>query len=173
VLFWLLVAGVLGGIVHIAAMLVIPTLAPKSGYSRYEAMLEPNVALVAGPATPGDMPFPFASPDAVYVICRYDVSQDPVHFTAQAPDIYWSLALFEPNGGNFYHINSFQAPSQNADLFLLGRGDELEAGDEGVVTRATTPRGLIVMRLHLRDRTTVQKARDIAERADCSSFEIE
>ena len=51
--FWIGLAVILGGIVHIAAMLVIPALAPKSGYSRFEAELEPNTAVVRGPAVPG------------------------------------------------------------------------------------------------------------------------
>lgn len=172
-IFWLLLALVLGGIVHIAAMLVIPALAPKSGYSRFEATLDANTAAVAGPAVPGGMPFPFASPDTLYVFCRYDVTEDPLQFTAALPETYWSLSLFEPDGGNYYYIDSVQAPTANADLILLGTGDEVDPGDRFIMTSAEHPRGLLVLRILLRDRTMIDTVRQSAEAARCEPFEVE
>ena len=171
-LFWLAVAATLGGIVHLAAMLVIPSLAPKSAYSRFEASIEPNRATVMGPALPDDPAFPFASPDLVYVLCRYDVAERPLRFVASLPNTYWSLGLFEPDGGNFYHTNSMQSPTGQPDLVLVGRGQELETGTDLAVTEATSPRGLIMLRIFLRDRTLAPTMKRAAANASCAGFDI-
>jgi uncharacterized membrane protein len=170
--FWLGLALILGGIVHIAAMLVIPALAPKSGYSRFETAIDVNQAVVRGPASPGEEPFPFASPDTVYVVCRYDVSQSPVRFTASLPETYWSLALTEPDGGNYYHINSMQSPTGRPDLVLLGRGQEFETSGDQSVTRASGPRGLMILRIFLRDGTLAPTMREVAARATCTPLQL-
>ena len=170
--FWLGLALILGGIVHIAAMLVIPALAPKSGYSRFEAAIGTNMPVVRGPAVPGAEPFPFSSPDAVYVICRYDVGQNPVRFMAALPDTYWSLALTETDGGNYYHMNSMQSPTGQPDLVLLGRGQEFEPDVDQTVTQASGPRGLMILRIFLRDRTLAPTMTAAAEGATCAPLEI-
>ncbi len=170
--FWLGLAVILGGIVHIAAMLVIPALAPKSGYSRFEAAIDANVPVVRGPAAPGSEPFPYSSPDTIYVICRYDVAQDPVRFMAKLPDTYWSLALTETDGGNYYHLNSMQSPTGQPDLVLLGRGQEFEPDADQTVIQASSPRGLMILRIFLRDRTLAPSMAEAATGATCAPLEI-
>ena len=170
--FWLGLALILGGIVHIAAMLVIPALAPKSGYSRFEAAVDTNVPVVRGPAAPGSEPFPFSSPDTVYVVCRYDVTENPVRFMATLPDTYWSLALTETDGGNFYHMNSMQAPTGQPDLILLGRGQEFDPTVDQTVAQASGQRGLMVLRVFLRDRTLAPTMTAAAKGAICAPLEI-
>jgi len=167
---WLSVAIVLGGIVHIAAMLVIPTLAPMSAFSRFEATMQPNLARVLEPADARQMPFPFASPDVVYVLCRYDVSATPVRLTASTENLYWSVGIYEPDGGNYFHINSMQSTSPNADIILLGRGQEADLGNEVTIARATHPSGLIILRLFMRDRTMMKSMKSKATTAKCSAF---
>jgi len=167
---WLSVAIVLGGIVHIAAMLVIPTLAPMSAFSRFEATMQSNQARVLEAADAKQMPFPFASPDVVYVLCRYDVSATPVRLTASTENLYWSVGVYEPDGGNYFHINSMQSTSPNADILLLGRGQEADLGNDVTIVRATHPSGLMILRLFMRDRTMVKTLKDRATAARCSAF---
>lgn len=171
--FWLGLAVILGGIVHIAAMLVIPALSPKSGYSRFESQIEANSAVVLGPARPDEVPFPFSSPDLVYVVCRFDVAAKPVRFTASLPNTYWSLALYEPDGGNIFHTNSMQSATANPDLVVLNRGQEYEATDVAMVTQATSPRGLVMLRIFLRDPTLADIMEAAAADANCESFDLE
>lgn len=170
VFLWLMVAVVLGGIVHIAAMLVIPTLAPQSAFSRFESTMQPNLARVLAPAGAGQAPFPFASPDAVYVLCRYDVTNTPVRLVAPTSHLYWSVGIYEPDGGNYFHINSVQSTSENTDILLLGRNHEADLGDAVTIARATYPRGLMILRIFLRDRTMIHSIRTQAEDARCSAY---
>lgn len=167
---WLSVAIVLGGIVHIAAMLVIPTLAPQSAFVRFEATMQSNLARVLSPVEARQSPFPFASPDVIYVICRYDVSTTPVRLTAPTSNLYWSVGIYEPDGGNYFHINSMQSTSPNADVLLLGRGQEADLGNDVTLARATHPNGLIILRLFMRDRTMAQSLSKRAALARCSAY---
>jgi len=167
---WLSVAIVLGGIVHIAAMLVIPSLAPTSAFSRFEATMRSNLARVLEPANARQMPFPFASPDVIYVLCRYDVSTTPVRLTASTDNLYWSVGIYEPDGGNYFHINSMQSTSPNADILLLGRGQDADLGNDVTIVRATHPSGLIILRLFMRDRTMVKTLKTRAAQARCSAY---
>jgi len=167
---WLSVAIVLGGIVHIAAMLVIPTIAPMSAFSRFEATMQSNQARVLEPADARQMPFPFASPDVVYVLCRYDASTTPVRLTASTENLYWSVGIYEPDGGNYFHINSMQSTQPNADILLLGRGQEADLGNDVTIVRATHPSGLIILRLFMRDRTMAKTMKAKAADARCMAY---
>jgi len=167
---WLMVSAVLGGIVHIAAMLVIPALAPQGAFSRFETTLQSNIARSLPPAAPGAMPFPFASPDVTYVLCRYDVTTSPVRFTAPTAQLYWSVGIYEPDGGNYFHINSVQSTSPDMDIILLGRGQEADLGDAVTIARASSPNGLIILRMFMRDRTLAGLLGERAAAARCTAF---
>lgn len=168
---WWIIALLLAGVVHITAVLVIPTQAPGSGFSRYEASLQVNRAQVVPPAAPGKMPFPFASPDVLYVLCRFDVTKNPVRFSAPGQFVYWSLGVYEPDGGNYFNINALQAGFEDVGVVVLGEGQELDEADDTSVAKATHPRGLIILRIFLRDRSLVNPITEMAQAAKCSSIE--
>ena len=157
--------------VHITAILVIPTLAPRSGFSRYEATLQANRAMVVPPAQPGKMPFPFASPDVLYVLCRFDVSEYPVRFSAPGQFVYWSVAVYEPDGGNYLNFNAIQAGAENVEVVVLGEGQEADEVDNATIANATHPRGLIILRMFLRDRSLAASLTQTAQAARCASIE--
>ncbi|MFV2091516.1 MAG: DUF1254 domain-containing protein [Hyphomicrobiales bacterium] len=168
---WWILTLLIAGVVHITAVLVIPTQAPGSGFSRYEASLQVNRAMVAPQSAPGQMPFPFASPDALYVLCRFDVSKNPVRFSAPGQFVYWSLGVYEPDGGNYFNINALQAGSENVEVVVLGEGQEIDEGDDTSVAKATHPRGLIILRIFLRDRSLANPISQVAQAASCTSTE--
>ena len=173
VFLWMCLAIVFGGIVHITAMLVIPTLAPQSAFSRFEATMQSNIARVLPSVSAEQSTFPFASPDVIYVLCRYDVSTSPVRFTAPTEHLYWSIGVYEPDGGNYFHLNSLQSTSETTDIVLLGRGHEADLGDGVTITRATHPNGLMILRLFMRDRTMAKNLSERAAGARCTAFEPE
>ncbi|MHA1545105.1 MAG: DUF1254 domain-containing protein [Alphaproteobacteria bacterium] len=168
---WWAIALLLAGVVHITAILVIPTLAPRSGFSRYEASLQANRAIVVAPARPGKMPFPFASPDVLYVLCRFDVSENPVRFSAPGHFVYWSVAVYEPDGGNYVNLNAIQAGAQDVEVVVLGQGQERDEGDDATIANATHPRGLIILRMFLRDRSLATSLTQVVQSARCESIE--
>lgn len=169
-LAWVMVSLLLGGIIHIAAMLVIPALAPEGAFARFETSLQSNIARALPPASPGAMPFPFASPDVTYVLCRYDVSTAPVRFTAPTGQLYWSVGLYEPDGGNFFHINSIQSPSPDLDLLVASPGQEADLGAAVIIARSDSESGLLILRMFTRDRTLTDPVGERARAARCAAY---
>ena len=49
---------VLAGLIHIVAVLALPSLAPKNGFSRFAALGPVNTVIQIPPAAPGQQPMP-------------------------------------------------------------------------------------------------------------------
>jgi uncharacterized membrane protein len=118
-----LVALVCGGIVHIVATLMVPQLAAGSAYQRLAAGLPANSMKVLPPVTQEAQPLPFMSPDTRYAVCRFDVRNGPVAIRALLPDKGWSLALFSPDGGNFYAVPAQDLRRIEVNFVLLPPGE--------------------------------------------------
>jgi len=78
------------------------------------------------------------SPDLLYAICVFDVSQHPLRVTAN-PRLsnYWSVAGYADNSDNFFVVNDRQLAGQPLDLVLVGA--------TGSVPSATLPQGARVL----------------------------
>ena len=86
------------------------------------------------------------SPDMLYSVCTFDVSQRPLHISAHpALGSYWSIALYASNTDNFYVLNDRQAGSKPVDLTLVSR-HSADAGKPGVVVPPTDT-GVLLMRV--------------------------
>ena len=91
------------------------------------------------------------SPDLLYSVCVFDVSQGPVRITAhpQLPS-YWSIALYAANSDNFFVINDHSAGNKPVDLWLVSQQGSaapqaVPAGSQVIVTPSKT--GLLLMRV--------------------------
>lgn len=91
------------------------------------------------------------SPDLLYSVCAYDLSEGPVRISAN-PQLtsYWSLALYGANSDNFYVVNDRKAAGKPVDLWLLAGNAELlgKTTDPGaVVVRSPSTKGFLLMRV--------------------------
>lgn len=79
-----------------------------------------NRAVFVPPVTARSRTVVMPSPDLLYAVCVFDVSQGAVHVTAnpQLPT-YWSIALYAANSDNFFTLNDRQAAGKPVDLWLL------------------------------------------------------
>lgn len=91
------------------------------------------------------------SPDMLYSVCVFDVSQGPVRVTAH-PQLqsYWSIALYAANSDNFFVINDRTAQNRPVDLWLVSEGANAVAqpvppGSTVVVAPST--QGFLLMRV--------------------------
>ena len=107
------------------------------------------------------------SPDLLYALCTYDLSQQPLHIQAnpQWPH-YWSVALYASNSDNFMVLNDTQAAGQGLNWLLLGpqayaQVPVLPPGAKQVFS--PSQRGLLLMRVlvsnYEADRERVEAAR--------------
>ena len=72
---WLLGALLLGGIVHLATVLLLPSLASQDAYARVSAIAPVNAIIPVPPPTPENEVMPFMDPAFAISVCRYDLSR--------------------------------------------------------------------------------------------------
>lgn len=156
-------------LVHVAAVWAAPRLimqvllngpTAKTLDMRNKAAFPPPVS-----ASSRDIVLP--SPDLLYSVCVFDVSQGPVRVTAH-PQLknYWSIALYAANSDNFFVINDRKAGDKPVDLWLVSEGANQEGqkvpeGSSVVVT--PSKQGFLLMRVltgnYEAERATVEPAR--------------
>jgi len=91
------------------------------------------------------------SPDMLYSICVVDLSDGPLHVTAQPRlSSYWSIALYASNSDNFFVLNDRQVGDAAVNLWLVS--DKPSASDPPVpagarVVRFPSSKGLLLMRV--------------------------
>ena len=72
---WLLGALLLGGIVHLATVLLLPNVATNDAYARVSAIAPVNSVIPVPPPTPENALMPFMDPAFATSVCRYDLSR--------------------------------------------------------------------------------------------------
>ena len=65
----------LGGIVHLATVLLLPRMATQDAYSRLAAIAPVNAVIAVPPPTPEKSVMPFMDPAFAVAVCRYDLSR--------------------------------------------------------------------------------------------------
>lgn len=110
-----------------------------------------NQAAFPPPVTASSRTVVMPSPDLLYSVCAFDVSQGPVRITAN-PGLtsYWSIALYANSSDNFYVVNDRKAAGRPVDLWLVSEGANrtehiAPAGSDVVV--APTQTGFLLMRV--------------------------
>jgi uncharacterized membrane protein len=174
----LLVAVLLAGILHILATLAAPRLAGSTPIARLSPMAPLHKFMVHPPLTPQNQPLPFMAPDMRYAMCRYDTSKGPVVVTARLPGRGWALALYSPEGDNFYTAVGQEAQTTDITLQLEPIADRflgLTPEARGKVSEATaslsltTGKGLAVVRAPDRGLAYASETEAALKRATCTS----
>jgi uncharacterized membrane protein len=110
------------------------------------------------------------SPDLLYSICAYDVSEAPLRIAAPVPDTYWSLSFFASNTDNFFVINDRQAQSKAVEVVLVGPGRPVPKATAGMVVTSPTRRGVALFRTLVTDESRVSDLVRIQRQAVCESM---
>lgn len=87
------------------------------------------------------------SPELVYTIVSYDVSQEPIRLKAKVPtDVYWSVSMFQENSDNFFVMNDRQVKSNPMELVLAKAGTNVSDAGNAQVVFSPTNRGILLIR---------------------------
>ena len=107
------------------------------------------------------------SPDLLYSICAYDVSEAPLRITASVPDTYWSLSLYASNTDNFFVVNDRQVPSKEMEIILIG--PDMAAPKEETAQVAVSPseRGVALIRMLVTGEDQFAHIQSIQRQARC------
>jgi uncharacterized membrane protein len=174
---WRTVVGalLLGGIIHIGATLAVPMVSTGHAFARLRDTLPVNRMVILPLPSPGKQALPFLTPDALYAMCRFDVSVDSVMVTALMGDTGWTLSLHTPQGDNFYVMPAQAQRRTQVSLTVVPGVDRLGdlvaaprrlSTDETQVA-APTWEGLVMVRAPLRGLAWRAETEAALRRAAC------
>jgi uncharacterized membrane protein len=174
---WRTIVGavLLAGIVHIAATLAIPQLGPGGAYRKLRETLPVNKMVFLPSPTPATQLLPYVAADALYAVCRYDISSAPLTVSAILPDPGWTLSLHTPQGDNFYVMPAQQLRRSDVTFVVYPGADRvLDLGSTklptGTETQIESPgtEGLVMVRAPLRGLSWKADTEAKLRRASCT-----
>ena len=150
---WLLGGIVLGGMVHLATVLALPTTATRDAYSRLTPIAKVNTVVPLPEPAPATALLPFMDPAFAAAVCRYDLSAAPLKLTVPVSQAYTSVSFYTRKGIAYYAINDRAAGRRVIELDLmtaqqraaLPEDEEVTAADR-LIVESPTPTGLIVIK---------------------------
>jgi uncharacterized membrane protein len=169
-------AALLGGIIHIITTLAVPFISSTTAFAKLRDTLPVNRMVILPPPAPGKQPLPFLTPDALYAICRYDVSVDSLAVTAAVIHAGWTLSMHTPQGDNFYVMPAQQLRGGGVSLLLVPGAERLSefastprrvSGTESQIPSPTWE-GLVIVRAPLKGLAWRAEAEAALRRATCS-----
>lgn len=153
---WLLLllgGALLGGIVHLATVIIMPRTATQDAYSRLTPLAPVNTVTVLPAPTPDAAPMPFMDPAFASAVCRYDLSQGSLKLTVPVSLAYTSISFYTRYDVAYYAINDRAAGRRVIELELmtveqhnnLPEDEEITAADR-LIVESPTLTGLIAIR---------------------------
>jgi uncharacterized membrane protein len=116
----LLLGGVLlGGIVHLATIIILPRTATQDAYARLTPIAPVNTVIQLPAPTPEKATMPFMDPAFVSAICRYDLSDGPLKLSAPISHGYTSISFYTNSDVAYYAINDRSAGKRAIELDLM------------------------------------------------------
>jgi uncharacterized membrane protein len=150
----LILGGVLlGGIVHLATVIILPRTATQDAYARLTPIVPVNTVVALPAPTPEKAVMPFMDPAFASAVCRYDLSQGPLKLTVPVSPANTSVSFYTRNDVAYYAINDRAAGRRSIELDLmtaeqhaqLPAEEDVTAADRLIIESPTTT-GLILLR---------------------------
>jgi uncharacterized membrane protein len=178
---WLLLllgGALLGGIVHLATVIILPRTATQDAYSRLERIAPVNKVTILPDPTPDTATMPFMDPAFANAICRYDLSEGPMKLTVPVSPAYTSVSFYTRYDTAYYAINDRAAGRRVIELDLMTteqrnqmpEEEDVTAADRLIVESPTTT-GLIAIRALATEPGLMEKAKAAIAAAQCRRSE--
>jgi uncharacterized membrane protein len=150
----LILGGVLlGGIVHLATVIILPRTATQDAYARLTPIAPVNTVVALPAPTPEKAVMPFMDPAFASAVCRYDLSQGPLKLTVPVSPGYTSVSFYTRYDVAYYAINDRAAGRRIIELDLMTTaqhdqvpGDEEVTAADRLIVESPTLTGLIAIR---------------------------
>lgn len=150
---WILSGLVLGGLVHLATILVLPRTASRDAYARLASFVPVNgFAVLPGPH-PEESVLPFMDPAFAVAVCLYDLAKGPVKLAVPVNQAYTSVTFYTRHDIAYYAINDRAAGRRSIELDLMTTkqrealpDDEDVTAADRLIVESPTLTGLIVAR---------------------------
>ena len=174
-LLYALLLGLIGAaIVHIAIILLVPTYASETLWNRAEEL---------GPTETfhrldGQNWETRSDPLMRSAVCRFDLSNGPVHINAIGKVPFWSLALYNHQGDITFSLNDQVSPA--TDLLLVSPLQKIlleqsmpQQLEQSVLVNQSVSEGIVVLRVFEPDATWRDEVGEFLKSAECLSISIE
>ena len=174
-LLYALLLGLIGAaIVHIAIILLVPSYASETLWNRVEELEPPetfhrlegkNWAMRSDPLMRS-------------AVCRFDLSNGPVHISAIGKVPFWSLALYNHQGDITFSLNDQVSPA--TDLLLVTPLQKIlleqsmpQQLEQAVLVNQSVSEGIVVLRVFEPDVTWRDEVSEFLKSAECMSVSLE
>lgn len=172
--FWIVVALLLGGIVHLSTVLAMPQAATQDAYSRLARLAPVNSLVPLAPPSAQDAIMPFMDPAFAVAVCRYDLASGTLKFNAPVSQAYTSVTFYTRKSVAYYAINDRAAGRHSIELDLmtpeqhaaLPEDEDVTAADRLIIESPSTM-GLIVLRALAPEPGLMPMARQALAGATC------
>jgi uncharacterized membrane protein len=175
---WLLLflgGALLGGIVHLATIIVLPRTATQDAYSRLTPKAPVDTVAAVATPTPEAAPMPFMDPAFASAVCRYDLSDGPLKLSVPVSSAYTSVSFYTHYDIAYYAINDRAAGRRVIELTLMTvaqhdkipENEEITAADR-LIVESPTLTGLIVIRALAPQPGLMPMAKNTIDAAKCA-----
>jgi len=179
---WLLLALggiVLGGIVHLATIMILPRTATQDAYSRLARSIPINAVTAVPAPTPQSAPMPFMDPAFASAVCRYDLTQGPLKLSVPVSPAYTSVSFYTRYDVAYYAINDRAAGRRVIELELMTpdqhtqmpEDEDITAADR-LIVESPTLTGLIAIRALAPEPGLMPVAQRAVAAAKCTQVEL-
>jgi uncharacterized membrane protein len=166
--YLLAAALILGGIIHISAVLIWPGFVMDRLVNGIEEQVGIGVIAHAPRATSDSRTVVRPSPDLIYSICAFDVSKAPLRISAPVPkDTYFSLSMFGDNTDNFFVVNDRQLLKETVEVILVQHEGQVSALGGAPIVVAPSDRGVVLFRTLIQSEDRFEELDTIRQQATC------
>jgi uncharacterized membrane protein len=153
-------------------------LAPRNAHARLAALGPANTMIELPAAAPGRQAMPMMAPDVRYAFCRFDLANGPIRLRAAIADNLWLIAVYTPEGENFYSVAGADVKRQQLDLIITAADqtveeagvDAPESSDEVLVVNAPVNEGIALIRAPLAGPSRATKAEEALRSTSCGPY---
>ena len=108
------------GVVHVAALLIVPRVAPEDAFARLAAAVPENRVSVLPRAGSADAVWPDRDPALATAVCRYDLDHGPLRVMAALGDeAFAAMTLHARSGVAFYGLDDRSGNDGGIDLVVM------------------------------------------------------
>jgi uncharacterized membrane protein len=171
---WIIAGALLGGIVHLATILMLPRTASHDAYARLSPLTPVNAFTLLPAPSPDSSLMPFMDPAFAVAVCRFDLAAGPMKLAIPVSPAYTSVTFYTRTGVAFYAVNDRSAGRRTIELDLmtpaqrsdLPEEEDMTAADR-LIIEAPTMTGLIMARALSSEPGQMEQARRSLEAAQC------
>lgn len=114
------------GIVHIVALLMVPSFSERDAWSRLAETSGPYRMTRLDSAASGEPLLGAMDPMFVVAACRFDLGDGIVQVGSEGHVPFWSASIYDRAGRNVYSFNDRASPSGGMDFVVLNHAQMVE-----------------------------------------------